>query len=428
MKQFIAIILFVVFSCAGSAQTVELYFPYFAGSEYSFYLNKGTQNDTIQRGVVGPTGRLDFVLPEKDKDYTGMVHFTLGQNGSLSFILNKEKFSISNKESNFTESIVFTNSAENDFFRLQLRLQQVLYRKIDAIYRSQEAYFDDNVLYSIFEKEFVRLQGLYEIRQKDLAASNFYAARYLQLIGFLNGFGTRLYAPNAGAERVQDAVRFINDDLDMDILYSSGLWNHVISSTFELFADKTLFGEAMVNNLKRIRSQQVFEILANDLITICEQYGWVDAENVIIPYLLSSGRMTNPQGKLYMAFELDKIKPGTKALPVEGQKKLSNVLLMFYESGCGNCIIQLGELKKHYSELQKKNIRVVVISADTDENVFEYHSKDFPWPDKLCDFKGYEGVNFRNYGVVGTPTFYFIDKKGMITGRYARLDDTKLLD
>jgi peroxiredoxin len=406
---------------------VELYFPNFAGSEYHFYLNKGTQNDTIESGTIGPSGRLDFILPEKDKEYAGMVHFSLGQNGTLNFILNKENFSISNKDANFLENVVFTNSAENDFFRLQLRQQQALYRKADAIYRFQDAYADDNTLYSTMETEFTRLQGLYDTVQKELAESNLYAAHYLRLIGFLNGFGSRLYAPGANEERMQDASHFINDELDMDVLYSSGFWNHVISSTFELFADKKQFGEAMVNNLKRIRSQQVFEVLANDLITICEQYGWVDAENVIIPYLLESGKVTNPQGKLYLAFELDKIKAGTKALPIEGQKSLSNTLLLFYESGCGNCVIQIGELKKYYSELQKKNVRIIAISADTDENVFEYHSKDFPWPDKLCDFKGFDGKNFRNYGVVATPTIYLVDKKGIITGRYARLEDTGLL-
>jgi peroxiredoxin len=429
MKQFITVILLTLFYNVSFAQTVELYFPYFAGNEYTFYLSKGTSNDTVQTGTIGATGRLNFTLPEKDKDYVGIVHFTFGENSNLNFILNKENFSISNKDANPSESnIVFTNSAENDFLRLQLRQQQVLFRKIDVVYRGQDAYADDPILYPVFEKEFAYLQGLYDTRQKTLTASNLYAAQYIRIIGFLNGFGSRLYAPSANAERLQDAIRFINDELDMDILYSSGFWNHLISSTFELFANKTAFGEAMVNNLKRIRSQQVFEVLANDLITICEQYGWIDAENVIIPYLLSSGKITNPQGKLYMAFELDKVKAGSKAQPIEGQKNLSNVLLMFYESGCSNCVAQLDELKKHYAELQKKKIRVIVISADTGKEVFEYHSKDFPWPDKLCDFNGFDGKNFRNYGVVGTPTFYLIDKKEIITGRYARLKDTGLLD
>jgi peroxiredoxin len=125
---------------------------------------------------------------------------------------------------------------------------------------------------------------------------------------------------------------------------------------------------------------------------------------------------------------LDKIKPGTKALPVTGHKKLSNALLMFYESGCSNCALQLDEMKKHYPEIEKKGVRIITISADTSPEVFEYHSKDFPWTDKMCDFQGFDGPDFKTYGVVGTPTFYLIDKNGTITNRYARLDDTGLLN
>jgi hypothetical protein len=80
-------------------------------------------------------------------------------------------------------------------------------------------------------------------------------------------------------------------------------------------------------------------------------------------------------------------------------------------------------LKKQYAFLQQKGIRVITLSADESEEVFEYHSKNFPWKDKLCDYKGFGGENFLKYGIVGTPTFYFIAKDGTILGRYAILTE-----
>jgi thiol-disulfide isomerase/thioredoxin len=428
MKQVITFILLILFGGTITAQTIDFYFPYLAGSEYSFHLNRGTVNDTIQRGTIGADGRLSFTLPEKDKEYVGMVHWALNPGGGQSFVLNKENFSVSCMKPNPTENdIIFLNSKENTYLKDEFRQQQALFGKVDAIYRAKTAYADDPSLYPVFEKEFSKLQSSFDAQQKAVAASPLYAARYIQMIGFLNGLGPRLYEAGEEAQKDKDLIRYVDENLDMDYLYTSGLWNHIISSTFKLYTDKKAFGEGMVKNLKRIRSQQIFEALANDLITICEQYGWVDAENVIIPYLLESGKITNPQGKLYMAFELDKVKAGTKALPIKGQKKLSNTLLMFYESGCSNCNAQLEELKKNYPEIQKKGIRIVTISADTSPEVFEYHSKDFPWPDKICDYEGFDGENFHTYGVIGTPTFYLIDKNGIITGRYARLEDTGVL-
>jgi len=43
------------------------------------------------------------------------------------------------------------------------------------------------------------------------------------------------------------------------------------------------------------------------------------------------------------------------------------------------------------------------------------------WADKLCDYKGFDGDNFRNYGIVGTPTYILIDKERIIRGRYVQL-------
>lgn len=428
MKQFITIILSILFCGTISAQKVDFYFPHLAGSEYSFHINRGVVKDTIQRGTVGADGRLSFTLPEIDKEYVGMVHWNLNQGGSQSFVLNKENFSISCLKPDPTENdIIFLNSKENTYLKDEFRKQQVLFGKVDAIYRGKAVYADDPTLSPVFDKEFSNLQVQFDARQKELAASPLYAARYIQMVEFLNGQGSHLYAPGEEAQKAEDLIHYINDELDMDYLYTSGLWNFIISSTFELYADKATFGEAMVKNLKRTRSQQIFESLANDLITICEQYGWVDAENVIIPYLLESGKIKNPQGKLFYAFEMDKIKPGTKAPAIRGEKKLSNVLLMFYESGCSNCVAQLDELKNHYAQIQKAGVRIVTISADTSPEVFEYHSKTFPWADRLCDYKGFDGENFRAYGVVATPTFYLIDKNGNITGRYARVADTGIL-
>ncbi|MDR2627889.1 MAG: redoxin domain-containing protein, partial [Dysgonamonadaceae bacterium] len=100
-----------------------------------------------------------------------------------------------------------------------------------------------------------------------------------------------------------------------------------------------------------------------------------------------------------------------------------NTLILFYETGCGNCHNELNALKKKYSLLTANQVSVVTISADVDGGVYEETAATFPWPDKLCDFKGFDGDNFRNYGIVGTPTLILTDKEGIVRGRYARLSE-----
>ena len=97
----------------------------------------------------------------------------------------------------------------------------------------------------------------------------------------------------------------------------------------------------------------------------------------------------------------------------------NKTLVVFYESGCTMCDNELEQLADNYIKLKEKGIEVVSISADHTKTIFDNFSKNFPWPMRLCDFKGFEGENFSNYAIMGTPTYYMIDKEGIILGKYA---------
>jgi hypothetical protein len=426
MKQLFLLFFFFLFYKAGLAQSIEFYFPHLAGKEYLIYLNKGTQNDTVQKGSIAADGHFTFVLSEKDRDYTGMVNWSLPQM-KQSFILNNENISIKVTNASRNENdFVLENSRENDFWFKQINDFKGLFQKADAIYRVKETFPRGNALHQTAETELIPLNLTYQTKRNELINSPLYAARYMETFNFLNGFVSDLTI--SGQEKQDAAIQFINDRLDMDMLYTSGLWNYTISSAFELFPDKALFGQAMVKNLQRVRSQKVFDALAQDLITICEQFAWLDAEEVIVSYLVSSGRVENATGSLWVILEMNKVKAGNKAIPIQGIKNLSNALVIFYESGCSNCQALLEDVVAHYPTLKEKKIRVISIASDEDKQGFEKFSATFPWTDKLCDYKGFNGENFMNYHIIGTPTIFVIDKKGYITGRYAKLHETGLLN
>jgi hypothetical protein len=424
MKRLFPVLFFILFCKTSFAQTIEFHFPHLAGSEYLIYLNKGTLNDTIQRGLIDTEGRLTFTLPETNRNYTGFINWSLPV-GTESIILNNENVLVSSMDAFPDESnIAFANSKENDFLIKQMSELRKLFQKTEAISRVREAFDADNALYQTLQKESVLLEDMYKIKRDELTGSDLYAARYIEILNYLNGFGSYLFMSEQ--EKIKDNVHFISNRLDMDVLYSSGLWNYVISSTFDLYPNNAVFGQDMVKNLQRTRSQEVFNALASDLITICEQFGWSNAEDTIVSYLATSGKIENPTGNLWAALELNKVKPGSKAAPIKGIKNLSNTILIFYESGCSSCETQLDELIALYPILKEKRIRVVSIASDRDKQIFEQRSNTFPWSNKLCDFKGYEGENFINYHIMGTPTIFFIDSKGNISGRYAKLQELEI--
>lgn len=417
----------VIFVEIISAQTITVRFPHFAGKKYFFSLYRGTKVDTLQTDIIGKEGRVDLVVPDNEKGYVGIGAWAV-EGGELKFIIDGKNFSIECLDPVPNENaIVYKGSVENEAIKKYRLRQNTLFQELSMVYQARETYAANDSMRLIFEQRLPQLEKTFELYQKELAESKSYSAFYLRTINFINEIGPRLYQAGDTTAIRTDLIRYIAEEVNVDYLYNSGLWNYLISLSFELFPDKADFGKAMVNMLTRTSSLIVLEAFAHDLVTICEQFGWVDAEDLIVSYLVASERIPEPKGIVRKAFLVNKLKPGSKAPEIKGQN-LSNTLLFFYESGCDHCLMEIDAIKQHYTALQEKGIRVISISVDQDKTVFEYHSAGFPWPDKLCDFKGFEGEIVRNYSVLGTPTFYLIDKEGNILDRQAQLSRIRTLN
>jgi len=81
------------------------------------------------------------------------------------------------------------------------------------------------------------------------------------------------------------------------------------------------------------------------------------------------------------------------------------------------------QLRNNYPLLKEQGYEVISISADYDLQIFENTARLFPWEEKYCDGEGFDGENFKNYGVIGTPTFFMIDEEGVIEVREAQLQE-----
>lgn len=108
------------------------------------------------------------------------------------------------------------------------------------------------------------------------------------------------------------------------------------------------------------------------------------------------------------------------------KQKSKYTLLVYYQSGCGPCQEMMQGLQGNYKNLLAQDIKVITIAADTDEQIFKSSASQYPWPDKYWDEEGFKGINFKNYAVIGTPTMYIIDSKGIIVQKMSGIPE--LLD
>ncbi|WP_320042989.1 redoxin domain-containing protein [uncultured Desulfobacter sp.] len=98
-------------------------------------------------------------------------------------------------------------------------------------------------------------------------------------------------------------------------------------------------------------------------------------------------------------------------------------ILLFYQGDCQLCEDALIDLANKYNWLAKRNIKVIAISGDESENAFQKKLAYHQWADNYCDFSGMDGVNFKNYGVLGVPTLFLIDRDGIILKKSAMVDE-----
>jgi len=90
----------------------------------------------------------------------------------------------------------------------------------------------------------------------------------------------------------------------------------------------------------------------------------------------------------------------------------NDAIVFFWATWCPHCRVQLKNLNEQKDKLKSANIRVVLIDVDeTKEQVGEYlnrHQIDY---DVFLD-KG--SKLSEEYGLMGVPTFFFINKEGIV--------------
>lgn len=360
--------------------------------------------------------------------------------GGLDLIINNENFSVTCLDSVPTsKSIVYKGTTENIFGNTNYLQQQKLFEKHDAMLAAIRAYPKDNKLYKIFDKEYRSIKEQYAVYVKNLAASSLYAAKFRQIVNLTMGIGTIITLDEK--EKANNINDFIVNELDFASLYTSNHWGGVINNWVQLQTMAIKDDSQLVQNAKTILNRLPSNAIYTDFVTnLTKELTKAGKDKVLGDLFMdikNSNRLLNFKGVLDIyQQDLTGKAPDlivTTPLGKAGERSTTVInmatfhskytLVLFYKSGCGPCEETMVDLKYNYKDLVAKGFRIIAISADTDETVFKNSSSEYPWTDTYCDFEGANGVNFKNYAVIGTPTMYILDDKGMIKTRVATVQE-----
>ncbi len=441
------ILVLLLFCSWAYGQEITIHFPQFAGYRYHWNIFQGEKEVTVQSGEISPDSQVTLAMPDAYKGYRGMTRWLLKKGGGLDMIYTGKGFSVEClSEHPGPDNIIYKNNPENDYLSAQGNRQQTILKKLGAVNHLLQVYSPEEVLHKTAIKEQAGLHLQFEQTQADRSESSLYAARFGEIVDFTRGVADKVY------ENQEDHIRYFNDFLTHTLnfmdLYTSGHWDQVLHSwlMMNISAED---GDAGFENrldkvLKRITQNDVLNAFICKTVPFLVQKGKDDLLPGIVSHLDNHPDVRSKlPDKVKNILASVKIMTGKKApdlmfkAPVRTQTvrrtqditvktgKLDSdyTILLFYQGECPLCEDALIDLANRYKSLHEKNVRVIAISSDTSDQGFEKKLKYHQWPDNYCDFQGITGENFLNYGVLGVPTLFLLDQKGIILKKTAMVNE-----
>ncbi|TDW47388.1 peroxiredoxin [Flavobacterium sp. 270] len=424
-------LLFFCFLFAGAvqAQSVTLHFADQPNAPVHIDAHMGLQTDILVKATLDGSGSYTF---KPGAQYApGMWVVSVGKQEGVEFIWNgSENLTIDGD----SKGIKIINSPENDNLRTWGQQQMKLADKLRLCETGMQVYAGEKSKQQFFITENKILQQQAAKFNGTLSKSKLYAASFIRYIA-MEQFGQAIAAPVQDKKLCEPFYNSFKDSTDLTKLYTSGHWFNVINTALGLYRKagnglgeglhRKDFPMDMIYMLASTRNDETFKVFGNDILMICEQFGWDAERDHILNYIVASERVKQPTPFMQKLYDAQVYKIGSPASDIalnDGSsffsQPASQYLLLFFKSDCDHCQHEIAALKEQYETLKSKGVAVLTVSADTDDMVNKTYSNAFPWQ-HVCDLKGMSGPDFGNYGVVGTPTIFIIDKDKKIAGRYA---------
>lgn len=438
-------ILMILMAMQSQSQSIKMEFPAFAGKTYDFIIFQGSRQETVIQDTIPANGKFNLTIPKQYAPYTGMCRWLItntADGGGLDMAIPGYDFSVSclsDKPDN--DNISYTGfEAVNELNRLN-GMQQAIIDKFETMSKATKLYDKKHKLYKVFAKETSEQAKAYDAFQEELKQNTNFNARFFPIVNLTKGIPHRLTDDyNQKALLVNE---FITKKMNLEDFYVSGHWQGIIQSwvvlQMNVVNDKNKFAKDFKQISDRMKNPVHYTDFVGKVTYYLAQYGKDDYIEAIAKTVLSSGKVSEYLGvmEVYLKSMVGMKAPDLVIANVEDNKPKTTVLktdqlnskyslLVFYQSGCGHCETAIAGLKSNYQSFVSKGIKIITLAADIEQETYQTTSASFPWKDKFCDFKGTSGINFKNYAVMGTPTMFLLDSKGIIIEKIATVE--QLLD
>ena len=448
MKKFLALI-FLVTSFTHAQYTVKgTMSPSIKSDWVILYKVEGAKQKFIQsskikidsvavNGKKQAIGNFSFTLPKNTKVGSYRVTYKLEGAGFVDFIFNKENVGFGFHPEYPNQSITFSNSKENIFYKAYLTDISNAQQSLDSIQVTalQNPGLD-------LQKEYkTAFNKVNTIQKKYLSASkNMYVHPFVKAT-YRNSPSEIIKTPQ---KYMSNMVATFFDKMDFNntaLLNSSFLVDRITDYIFYInySEDKNTQEKLYKESVDKVMSKIEKATFKRDVIEfLIDQFE--SAQNlVLIDYLFEkyyNKLPLNIQNKKFkdeklslLAAEVGRIAPNFswkengKLLSLSTLNDAENYLLIFWSTGCSHCIREIPQIHK-YLEKNKK-VKVIAFSLEKNDIGWKNYKKTLPNWHHVLGLNKWENKTARTYNIMSTPSYFILDANKKIIAKPDALEDVK---
>ncbi|UCG32143.1 MAG: redoxin domain-containing protein [Phycisphaerales bacterium] len=176
----------------------------------------------------------------------------------------------------------------------------------------------------------------------------------------------------------------------------------------EKYPDNRHFGDAILGNMVQVRLMEGKIEEARSYYQKLQKY---HPDSELIEPLAGELRRRDALLKPFTFAFTD-----IRGQEVDTTKMKGKVILVdFWASWCGGCVMSVPELKRLYDKHHDDGLEIIGVNLDTDRRQLDgfLNAHKIPWP-QYFDGKAWNTPLARKYGITGIPALFLVDKKGIL--------------
>lgn len=413
------------------------------GTKQVFVNNTTIKKDSIEiSGKNEAVGSFEIKLPSYAKSGTYRATYRLEGASFVDFIYNKEDVSFIFNPDYPQESIAFTTSIENNFYKKYMNDISTVQRKLDsiqvAVLRNPALDLTENY------KEALNNVNVIQTKYIDLAKDK-YVAPFIKASARMNPTEI-LTSVNEYLINIKSTFFDHLDFSNKTLVNSSFLTNRILDYVFyinyseDIEQQQVLYKNSIETVLSKIKSKPYQRDIIQFLIEQFESSKNLEIIDYLfeyhykkLPLEIQNSKFVTEKQALFAA-EIGRIAPdfswteNGKNLKLSSLNDAETYVLVFWSTACSHCLREIPQLHSYMKE--KPSMKVIGFALENDAFVWETYTKNNlqGWHNVL-GLEKWKNKTARTYQVFSTPSYFILDRNKKITAKPNAIKDVKeLLD